>query len=157
MEKMSAFKTSQGSNPCFVCDDKLSDVKKLKTHLLLKHPKMNLCLFCVENKVIYLVFNVISYKIIGYYEIYNVNTYLKLRKLLFYFCQGWSDNFASQSSYNEHYWAKHKGVIENKANKQQELRNERKKERQKWRKEKEAAKELGLPLPKKPRKKVNHE
>ena len=69
-------------------------------------------------------------------------------------CKGWSDNFASQSSYNEHYWAKHKGAIENKANKQQELRNERKKERQKWRKERETAKELGLPVPKKPRKKV---
>lgn len=68
--------------------------------------------------------------------------------------QGWSDNFASQSSYNEHYWDQHKGVIENKANKQQELRNQRKKERQKWRRDKEIAKELGLPLPKKPRKKV---
>ena len=70
------------------------------------------------------------------------------------FVQGWCDNFASQSSYNEHYWDQHKGVIENKQNKRQELRNERKKERQKWRKEKEIAKELGLPLPKKPRRKV---
>ena len=81
------------------------------------------------------------------------NNYSKL-KIPFLIYQGWSDNFASQSSYNEHYWAKHKGVIENKVNKQQELRNERKKERQKWRKEKEVAKELGLQSPKKPRKKV---
>ena len=42
------------------------------------------------------------------------------------FVQGWCDNFASQSSYNEHYWDQHKGVIENKQNKRQELRNKRK-------------------------------
>ena len=39
------------ANPCFICDDKLANLKTLKTHLLLKHSKMNLCLFCVEKKV----------------------------------------------------------------------------------------------------------
>ena len=48
---MSASITVEGLNPCFICDEKPADIKKLKTHLLLKHSKMNLCLFCVENKV----------------------------------------------------------------------------------------------------------
>ena len=35
---------------CTVCDFEADTVKKLKTHLLLKHPKMNLCLFCIDKK-----------------------------------------------------------------------------------------------------------
>ena len=48
---MSASITAEGLNPCFICDEKPADIKRLKTHLLLKHSKLNLCLFCVENKV----------------------------------------------------------------------------------------------------------
>ena len=43
--------TPRGGSPCFICDEQPTDLRKLKTHLLLKHSKMNLCLFCVENKV----------------------------------------------------------------------------------------------------------
>ena len=54
---------------CPVCSYDEVNIKKLKTHILLKHPKVNLCLFCIEKK-------------------------------------GWSDTFATQSSYNEHYKVK---------------------------------------------------
>ena len=71
-----------------------------------------------------------------------------------YIKQGWSDNFASQSSYNEHYWAKHGGMIDNKTKRRQEIRAQRKQDQEKWRKEKQEAINLGVPLPKKPRRKV---
>ena len=35
---------------CFLCGENASDIKKLKFHLLLKHSKCNLCLFCIEKK-----------------------------------------------------------------------------------------------------------
>ncbi len=35
---------------CIVCGHHAPDVRKLKTHLLLKHPNIHLCLFCVEKK-----------------------------------------------------------------------------------------------------------
>ena len=49
------------ASPCFICDDKLANLKTLKTHLLLKHSKMNLCLFCVEKKVTIINFYFNSY------------------------------------------------------------------------------------------------
>ena len=113
----SSSSTSSVGSPCFVCDEIPPDIKKLKTHLLLKHSKMNLCLFCVENK-------------------------------------GWSDNFASQSSYNTHYWEKHEGVIEAKEKRKQEIRDTRRKEREQWREERKSAVELGISLPKKPCRKL---
>jgi len=65
---------------CFLCSEKLEDMKKLKFHLLLKHPKSHVCLFCIEKK-------------------------------------GWSNEFPSQVSYNEHYQDNHSGVIEERAEK----------------------------------------
>ena len=35
---------------CFLCGENASDIKKLKCHLLLKHSKSNICLFCIEKK-----------------------------------------------------------------------------------------------------------
>jgi len=75
---------------CFLCSEKSSDIKKLKFHLILKHPKSHICLFCIEKK-------------------------------------GWSSEFPSQVSYNEHYQTKHSGVIEKRAEKRLE---EKKIERQ---------------------------
>ena len=60
---------------CPVCSHDEVNIKKLKTHILLKHPKVNLCLFCIEKK-------------------------------------GWSDTFATQSSYNQHYKGKIQMVLE---------------------------------------------
>ena len=65
------------STICPICSVEQKGIRPLKTHLLLKHPKVNLCLFCVEKK-------------------------------------GWSDTFATQSSYNQHYKENHEGIIENK-------------------------------------------
>jgi len=65
---------------CFLCAEKVTDIKKLKFHLLLKHPKSHVCLFCIEKK-------------------------------------GWSSEFPSQVSYNEHYQDKHSGVIQERAEK----------------------------------------
>ena len=35
---------------CFLCGEKLTDIKRLKFHLVLKHPKSHTCLFCIERK-----------------------------------------------------------------------------------------------------------
>ncbi len=32
------------------CGHRSSSLRSLKTHLLLKHPSLNVCLFCVEKK-----------------------------------------------------------------------------------------------------------
>ena len=42
--------TSTTPTDCSVCGFSAPDLRKLKSHLLLKHPKLNLCLFCVEKK-----------------------------------------------------------------------------------------------------------
>jgi hypothetical protein len=42
--------TSAPATSCPICTFEAISMKKLKTHLLLKHPKLNLCLFCVEKK-----------------------------------------------------------------------------------------------------------
>jgi len=68
--------------------------------------------------------------------------------------KGWSDNFASQSSYNKHYWEQHEGVIETKEKRQKKIRDDRKMARRRWEEEKEKAINLGLPMPKKPRTKL---
>ena len=35
---------------CFLCGDPFQDIKKLKFHLVLVHPKSHVCLFCLEKK-----------------------------------------------------------------------------------------------------------
>ena len=35
---------------CFLCDEQFTDIKKLKFHLVLAHPKSHVCLFCIERK-----------------------------------------------------------------------------------------------------------
>ena len=35
---------------CFLCGERLGDIKKLKFHLVLAHPKAHTCLFCIERK-----------------------------------------------------------------------------------------------------------
>merc|ERR1719365_91355 len=35
---------------CFLCGDPFQDVKKLKFHLVLVHPKSHVCLSCLEKK-----------------------------------------------------------------------------------------------------------
>ena len=35
---------------CLLCSFEAPTIQKLKTHLLLKHPKSNFCLFCVGKK-----------------------------------------------------------------------------------------------------------
>ena len=43
----------QVHNPCTICpicSVEQKGIRPLKTHLLLKHPKVNLCLFCIEKK-----------------------------------------------------------------------------------------------------------
>ena len=35
---------------CLLCDFSAPTAQKLKSHLLLKHPKSNFCLFCVGKK-----------------------------------------------------------------------------------------------------------
>ena len=97
---------------CPVCSFDAGNIKKLKTHILLKHPKVNLCLFCVEKK-------------------------------------GWSDTFATQSSYNQHYKENHEGIIENKEKIRQEDKQWKRDERTRIN---ELAKKLGKPPPKRLRK-----
>lgn len=99
---------------CPICSQDAGNIKKLKTHILLKHPKQNLCLFCIEKK-------------------------------------GWSDTFASQSSYNQHYKDYHEGIIE----KKEKIREEDKQ----WKKQERArvnaiAQSLGQPPPKRLRKRL---
>lgn len=104
--------TTDTSSICPICSHEAINVKKLKTHILLKHPKMNLCLFCIEKK-------------------------------------GWSDNFVSQASYNQHYKDSHEGIIDKK---------EKIKEADKlWKKQERArvnelAEKMGKPPPKRLRK-----
>ena len=38
------------SMPCSICAFVAPNLRKLKTHLLLKHPELHLCLFCVGAK-----------------------------------------------------------------------------------------------------------
>ena len=38
------------STICPICSVEQKGIRPLKTHLLLKHPKVNLCLFCIEKK-----------------------------------------------------------------------------------------------------------
>ena len=47
-------------------------------------------------------------------------------------------------------------MIESKARKRNDIRNERKIEQNKWKEERKTAIELGLPLPKKPKRKVSN-
>merc|ERR1712020_528344 len=93
---------------CPICAHDAVNMKKLKTHILLKHPKQNLCLFCIEKK-------------------------------------GWSDTFASQSSYNQHYKTNHEGIIERKKKIKEEDKLWKKQERARVN---EIAEKLGKPPPK---------
>lgn len=107
----------RGSN-CPICGFEAVNIQKLKTHLLLKHKELHLCLFCVEKK-------------------------------------GWSDTFASQASYNQHYWELHQGAIQQR----QQSRNEDKNRRLEWRKNErqrqtEAALLRGKPPPKRLKKRL---
>ncbi len=104
---------ARGSN-CPICGFEAVNVKKLKTHLLLKHPELNLCLFCVDKK-------------------------------------GWSDTFASQKSYNQHYKDCHEGVIEKKEQEKAEDRLWKKRERERVN---EFAEKMGRPPPKRLRKRL---
>ena len=99
---------------CPVCSHDAINMKKLKTHILLKHPKQNLCLFCIEKK-------------------------------------GWSDTFASQSSYNQHYKTNHEGIIERKEKIKEEDKLWKKQERARVN---EIAEKLGKPPPKRLRKRL---
>ena len=107
--------TSSSTNPkCPVCSDEAVNIRKLKTHILLKHPKINLCLFCIEKK-------------------------------------GWSDTFATTSSYNNHYAAFHDKILQ----KKEEIREVDKL----WKKQERArvnkiAEKLGKPPPKRLRKRL---
>jgi len=40
----------EAEKSCFLCSDKLIDLKRLKVHMLRSHPKSHICLFCVEEK-----------------------------------------------------------------------------------------------------------
>ena len=93
---------------CPICDHEAVNIRKLKTHILLKHPKINICLFCIEKK-------------------------------------GWSDTFASQSSYNQHYSESHDNILD----KKEKIREQDKL----WKKQERArvnalAEKLGKPPPK---------
>ena len=96
---------------CFICNLATENRTKLKTHLLLRHSELNLCLFCVEAK-------------------------------------GWSDTFASHSSYNDHYWEQHQGATGSRERKKKEVRQERQKEREEYLKRRQEAILNGEPLPK---------
>ena len=41
---------SSASLSCFLCSETLLNLKKLKVHLLLSHPRSHVCMFCVEKK-----------------------------------------------------------------------------------------------------------
>ena len=63
--------------------------------------------------------------------------------------KGWSDTFATQSSYNQHYKENHEGIIENKEKIRQEDKQWKRDERTRIN---ELAKKLGKPPPKRLRK-----
>ncbi len=100
-------------SPCSICSFSAPSLRKLKTHLLLKHRDQHLCLFCVGRK-------------------------------------GWSDAFASQAQYNEHYAAAHGGLIEARENKRREEADRRREERQEWKRRAGEARSNGQPIPKRP-------
>ena len=106
--------SSAPSATCPACSHDAVNMKKLKTHILLKHPKLNICLFCIEKK-------------------------------------GWSDTFASQSSYNQHYKDNHEGIIERKEKIKEEDKQWKKEERKRVN---EIAEKLGKPPPKRLRKRL---
>ena len=76
---LAGVKGQQTPTTCAICNFEAVNIKKLKTHILLKHPKVNLCLVCVEKI-------------------------------------GWSDTFASESSYHRHYTENHRRIIKKKEN-----------------------------------------
>merc|ERR1712038_2223814 len=103
------------SEPCFVCGQTLGNRVKLKSHLLIKHSNLHVCLFCVDRK-------------------------------------GWSDTFATQSSYNEHFRSRHQRdqPILGKERKRQEVKRQRVEELKEYERARMEAIKNGTKLPKRP-------
>ena len=50
LEPEASSSSSKVEPRCLLCSFEAPTIQKLKTHLLLKHPKSNFCLFCVGKK-----------------------------------------------------------------------------------------------------------
>ncbi|TRY68420.1 hypothetical protein TCAL_02502 [Tigriopus californicus] len=103
------------ARPCWLCSHQAPNLKKLKTHLLLKHGQHHhLCLFCVDKK-------------------------------------GWSDSFASNAQYNQHYEARHRGLIADPRAWQAQDRERKSRIKARFREQVRQAQAQGRPMPRRER------